>query len=263
MHRSLLGVVIALIFSACSSDDDPVDCEKSGPAISLENVVDASSCSTHDGQIKVNVSGGKEPYNFFINDQAVGSTDAITDLAAGSYSVRVTDANHCSASVDNISILASDFSFTADILANTSCLAGNGAVTINVENNNPPYSFQLGNGSFSANNVFAGLKTGSHSITVQDNNNCRVTLSVSIPRGSSGTSWTDDIKPIMEKHCATSGCHNGVSRSTNFLEYSSAKTYASSIKSKTRDRSMPFDGSLTQSQIDLISCWVDDGALQN
>jgi len=262
MYRNLLAVVIALIFNACSSDDDPVDCEKSGPSISLENVVNASSCSTHDGQVQVSVTGGKEPYSFFINDQAVGA-NTITDLTAGSYSVRVTDANHCSASVDNISILASDFSFATNIQPNTSCLAGNGAVTINVESTNPPYTFQLGNGSFTSNNVFGGLKTGNHSITVQDNSNCRVTLSVSIPRGFSGTSWANDIKPIMEKHCATSGCHNGVSRSTNFREYASAKTYASSIKSKTRDKSMPFDGSLTQSQIDIISCWVDDGALQN
>ena len=263
MYKISLGVAIALIFSACSSDDDPVDCEKSGPSIMINEILAASNCSTHDGLIGVTVSGGKEPYSIFVNDRAMGSVNEISDLAAGSYSVKVTDANHCSATVDNVNILSSDFSFTTDIQPNTSCLAGNGAVTINVENTNPPYTFQLGNGSFSSSNSFNGLKTGSHSITVQDNSNCRVTLSVSIPRGSSGTSWTNDIKPIMEKHCATSGCHNGVSRSTNFREYSSAKTYAGSIKSKTRDKSMPFDGSLTQSQIDLISCWVDDGALQN
>ena len=67
----------------------------------------------------------------------------------------------------------------------------------------------------------------------------------------------------MEKNCAISGCHNGVSRSNNFSEYASAKSFAKTIKSKTQDRSMPFDGSLTQNQIDLIACWVNDGALQN
>jgi hypothetical protein len=67
----------------------------------------------------------------------------------------------------------------------------------------------------------------------------------------------------MEKNCATTGCHNGVSRSNDFREYTSAKTFANSIKSKTQDRSMPFDGTLTQDQIDLIACWVDDGAVLN
>jgi hypothetical protein len=262
MRGYLLAFAAALIFSACSSDDDPVDCEKSGPTITLGQIVNASTCGTHDGSIQVSVVGGKEPYLFFVNGQAVNAAE-ITDLAAGSYSVVVTDANHCSASIDNISILAEDFSFTTSLQPNTSCLSGNGAVTVAVENTNPPYSFQLGSGNFGPNNVFTDLKHGNHLITVQDNSNCRVTLSVTIPKGQTGTSWANDIKPIMEKYCATSGCHNGTSRSTNFREYPSAKLYANSIKTKTRDRSMPFDGSLTQNQIDLISCWVDDGALQN
>ena len=95
------------------------------------------------------------------------------------------------------------------------------------------------------------------------NNNCVITLAIIIPRSNTGTSWANDIKPIMEKSCAITGCHNGVSRSNNFNDYASAKSHASSIKSKTRDRSMPFDGTLTQNQIDVISCWVDDGALNN
>jgi len=263
MRRNLLVVAIALIFSTCSSDDDPVDCEKSGPSISLDNVVNASTCNTQDGKIRVSVSGGKEPYSFFVNNQAVSSSGEITDLATGSYSILVTDANHCNAALDNISILSGDFSFTTTITSNTSCLSGNGSVTVNVESTNPPYTFQLGSSNFTGDNFFTGLRTGNHFITVQDNSNCRVTLAVTIPQGTTGTSWTNDIKPIMDKHCATSGCHNGVSRSTNFREYASAKTYANSIKSKTRDRSMPFDGSLTQNQIELISCWVNDGALQN
>ena len=262
MRGNFFLAAIAVIFFACSSDDEPVDCEQAGPTISLGQVVNASSCSTHDGKIQVSVSGGREPYNFFVNGQAV-SSDELTDLAAGGYSVMVTDANHCSATLDNISVLAEDFSFTIVIQPNTSCLSGNGSVTVNVENTNPPYTYQLGSGSFSANNIFTGLGNGNHFITVKDNSNCTVTLSVSVPKGHTGTSWMNDIKPIMEKYCATSGCHNGTSRSTNFKEYASAKSYANSIKTKTRDRSMPFDGSLTQNQIDLISCWVDDGALQN
>lgn len=90
-----------------------------------------------------------------------------------------------------------------------------------------------------------------------------VTLTITIPQGTTGTSWAVDIKPIMEKNCAITGCHNGVSRSNDFREFTSAKSHAKSIKSKTQDRSMPFDGALTQNEIDLIACWVDDGALQN
>jgi len=263
MRRSLLVVVVILIFSACSSDDDPVDCATAGPVMSLDGVNNATGCSSNDGAIKVSVSGGKEPYSFFLNEMAVGSSAEINNLQAGSYSVLVRDANHCSSSLDNVTIVSQDFSFITTIQPSTSCLVGNGSVSVDVDGSSPPYTFRLGNGNFTSDNFFSALKTGNHIVTVQDNNNCTVTLSITIPQGTTGTSWSNDIKPIFEKNCAVTGCHNGVSRSNNFREYASAKSFAKTIKSKTQDRSMPFDGSLTQDQIDLIACWVDDGALQN
>ena len=263
MQRGLFVIVIALIFNACSSEDDPVDCETSGPVINLDQVINASSCSTNDGSIRVSVSGGKEPYNFFVNDDLIGSSAQINNLQAGSYSIVVKDANNCTASIDNITILAEDFSFTTTLQANTSCLSGNGSATVEVVSINPPYTYKLGAGNFSSENSFTGLASGSHTITVQDGNNCMVILSINVPQGTTGTSWANDIRPIMEKNCTMSGCHNGVSRSNDFREYNSAKAHAKSIKSKTQDKSMPFDGSLTQNEIDLIACWVDDGALQN
>jgi hypothetical protein len=253
-----------LIFAAgCSSDDDPIDCEKNGPSIDLNHVISATSCSASDGGIEVAVSGGKEPYSYLVNGELFEGGGSITNLSAGVYSVTVRDANFCSASIDNITIQAADFSFSTILEPNTSCLGGNGAVTIEVTSTNPPYSYREADGDFSIENYFTGLTTGNHTFSVKDNNDCIVTLTVTIPQGKTGTSWSDDILPIMEKNCAISGCHNGVSRANNFREYASAKTHAKAIKTKTQDRSMPFDGSLTQNQIDLIACWVDDGALQN
>lgn len=257
-----LSCCLALLI-ACSSDDDPVDCEKNGPVINLNQVVNASSCSTNDGGIEVAASGGKEPYTFLVNDEVVEGEGAFHNLPAGVYSVTVRDANFCSASIDNVTLLAADFTFSTVLEANTSCLGGNGGVTIDVTSENPPYTYREGNGEFTSENHFTGLSTGNHTFSVKDNNDCMVTLTVTVPQGNTATSWTNDILPIMEKNCAISGCHNGVSRSNNFSQYASAKTHAKDIKSKTRDRSMPFDGSLTQNQIDLISCWVDDGAPQN
>jgi hypothetical protein len=262
MQRILLAAVI-ISFWACSSDEDPVDCEKSGPVINLENVTNATSCSSNDGAISVSVSGGKEPYIFMVNDQLTESAGEISNLSAGSYSVVVRDANNCIKAIDNVTILAEDFSFTATFQPNTSCLAGNGSVTIDVVSTNPPYEFRLGNGSFSDVNTFSDLKTGSHLITVQDNNNCMVTLQITVPKGNTATSWANEVRPILEKNCAISGCHNGVSRVNDFRKFQDAKTYAADIKSMTQDRSMPFDGTLTQTEINLIACWVDDGAIQN
>ncbi len=75
-------------------------------------------------------------------------------------------------------------------------------------------------------------------------------------------SWQEDILPIIEQSCAVSGCHNGISR-VDFRSYNSAKSNAADIRDMTKDRSMPFDSTLPQDQIDLIECWVNNGALNN
>lgn len=264
MQKILWAGITAMAILACSSSDEaPVDCEASGPIIGFDAVTNATSCTTNDGSIRVSVSGGKDPHSFFLNDLPIETTGQIDNLSAGVYSVLVKDANNCTASLNNIVIVAEDFSFTANLQANTSCLSGNGSVTIEVTSDNSPYTFKLGTGDFTTENSFLGLTTGNHVIAVKDNNNCVVTLTVTIPQGSTGTSWINDVKPIMDKSCAISGCHNGVSRSNDFRQYDAAKSFAQTIKAKTKDRSMPFDGSLTQNQIDIIACWVDDGALEN
>ena len=262
MRRYLAVSLLSLLVLSCGDEDDPVDCETEGPILSLGVVTDATSCSIANGIINVSASQGREPYEFSINDLAGQASGQFNNLSAGIYTVKLRDANGCSSTIENVTIKAADFTFTADITADNSCLDSNGSVTIDITAGNPPYTYKLGNGSFSEVNTFSGLSTGNHSISVVDNNGCGITLSVTVPRGSSGVSWADEIRPIMENSCALSGCHNGSSR-PDLRKFENAKFYSKSIKSKTQDRSMPRDGVLTQQQIDLIACWVDDGALQN
>lgn len=259
----LFVIVLVLFAGACSEEEVPVDCEKEGPSIHLDVVVNATSCSARNGSITVSASGGNEPYTFYINNQVAESNGTFDNLAAGSYSVVLTDANNCSTAIDNITILADDFSFSTTIVPNTSCLSGNGSVSVEVEQLDPPYKYRIANGEFTSDNTFAGLTTGNHTIIVEDNSNCSVVLQVSVPKGHTGVSWENDILPIMKKSCAISGCHNGVSRVNDFSKYTSAKQYAKDIKALTQNRTMPFEGSITQQEIDLIACWVDDGSNQN
>lgn len=74
--------------------------------------------------------------------------------------------------------------------------------------------------------------------------------------------WQNDILPLMKSSCATSGCHDGITR-LDWSNYDLVKKYSATIKSRTKSRNMPVDGSLTQKEIDMIACWVDNGALNN
>lgn len=257
-------VPLLIIFASCVYHDtrDPIDCSVSQLLITLDSAVKATDCSSGDGGIYIHASGGEEPYTFYLNEEKQPST-SYTGLAPGIYSVRLVDVNGCEATLGNVTVMASNFTFTVDLVEDTECLSGNGAVTIGVADGNPPYQFSIGGGAFADDSTFTGLNAGNHLIDVKDNNECIISLNITVPRGSTGVSWSGDIKPLMETYCATSRCHNGIKRPNDFRDYETVKLYAKTIRSKTQDRSMPFDEELTQDQIDIIACWIDDGAMAN
>jgi hypothetical protein len=98
---------------------------------------------------------------------------------------------------------------------------------------------------------------------IQDASACTIQLNITVPRGNTGVHWTTDILPIMKNSCALNGCHDGSSRS-DYRVYANVKKDLLQVKSTTKNRTMPFDGTpLPQNQIDQIGCWVDDGGLNN
>jgi hypothetical protein len=83
---------------------------------------------------------------------------------------------------------------------------------------------------------------------------------------SAPAKFSTDVSAIIQSSCATSsGCHgNGSSNGPGALTtFNQIKNAASFIKSEVVSKRMPLGGSLTNSQIQSISCWVDNGALNN
>src|SRR6185369_3069027 len=115
--------------------------------------------------------------------------------------------------------------------------------------------------------IFAGLvmilfvacsKSSSNSINNPNNNN---TVDCSgVPK-----SFSANIQPITSTRCAITGCHdagsiNGPGPLTTYQQIFNAR---SAIRSAVATGLMPQGSSLTQSQINSILCWIDNGALNN
>jgi len=64
------------------------------------SVTDESSTNANDGTISLNVTDGITPYSYSWSNGA--ATQNATNLAAGTYTVTVTDANNCTISINNI-----------------------------------------------------------------------------------------------------------------------------------------------------------------
>ncbi|MBX9853122.1 MAG: hypothetical protein K2X86_15370, partial [Cytophagaceae bacterium] len=69
----------------------------SPPPININGAATPASCNgASNGNVNINISGGTGPYNFIWNNGS--STEDLSNVPAGSYSVNVTDANGCPAS---------------------------------------------------------------------------------------------------------------------------------------------------------------------
>lgn len=255
----LLGPMLSCTYDVLPQ---PFNCQLSDLHAAIDTVLSAADCTIQDGAIHVTATGGKPPYTFLLNGGQSQSQGNFENISAGIHTVSVKDGLGCEVTLENISVSAQGLSFHAIVREDNDCLAGNGSVTITVLEGNGPYLFQYGSGNFESSNTFTGLSYGTHMISVKDNAECIFKLNVTVPRAYTGISWLQEILPIIEAECATEGCHNGISR-PDLRMYNNAKFYASFIKKYTQEGSMPFDGTLAQEQIDLIACWVDDGALEN
>ena len=251
-----------LFLASCANDPVPIDCNKSDLMVVLTETVMASGCGVPDGKVKIIASGGGGNYQFGIIGSPLQSSGDFNNLTPGIYSFIVRDKNNCEVMLNNITLMAADVSFTANVVENSKCVGGNGSITIMMSGGQPPYQYKMGDGEFDVNNVFTDLDAGNYFITVKDDADCISDLSINVSQGITNTSWVTEILPIMQSSCAVTGCHNGVSR-TDLTIYSNAKFYALQIKTYTQNGYMPFEGTITQAEKDRIACWVDEGALEN
>src|SRR5690606_22277828 len=64
-------------------------------SIALTNVVNVSCFDGNNGEATVTVTNGTAPYTYLWNDATAQTTATATGLAAGTYTVTVSDANNC------------------------------------------------------------------------------------------------------------------------------------------------------------------------
>ena len=261
----ILAMGFFMLLSGCGSNDveEPVDCAQSDLAITVASTQNVDRCGATNGKIDVAATGGKAPYQFAIGSGALQTSTQFANLGAGTYEIKVVDANQCERIVSaTLSAGGSSLAATAATGIDNQCLTDNGSITVTASGGTAPYQFKLDAGGFGTSGAFANVKNGPHVVLVKDADNCQITLNVTVPRGNTGISYANDIKPIIDARCAGSSCHGAGNGSRDFTNPDNLKSNASGVKSRTAGRSMPPAGAtaLTQEQIDRIGCWVDDGA---
>ncbi|RKS21943.1 putative secreted protein (Por secretion system target) [Flavobacterium endophyticum] len=149
-------------------------------AVSAVTVVTNIACfGGNTGAINLTPTGGVGPYTF--NWGGGITTEDRTGLAAGTYTVTITDANGCtgtvSPTVSNVSAAALGGTATK---TDVSCNGGsNGTATVSVTGGTTPYSYSWAP-SGGTNATATGLAAGTYTVTVTDFNGCQITRTVTV-----------------------------------------------------------------------------------
>ena len=143
-----------------------------------EDIVSDASCNAgSDGTGSVTGSGGTPGYTFAWSSGASGT--AATGLAAGTYTITITDANSC---LGTTSIVVGEPSAVVASASSTSSTCGNadGTALASAVGGTPGYTYLWGTTPPVAAASATGLFAGSYAVTVTDLNGCIDSTTVSI-----------------------------------------------------------------------------------
>jgi len=137
-----------------------------------------TTCGFENGVAVAAAIGGTVPFTYLWNDAQNQINATALDLAAGDYTVIITDANNCEVT-DSVSIANSDsLVVTVDVI-HESCLESfDGSIETAVTGGLNPYSYLWSNGDTTE--IASLLTEGNYYLTVGDANGCSVTLLVPI-----------------------------------------------------------------------------------
>ncbi|HXH18808.1 MAG TPA: gliding motility-associated C-terminal domain-containing protein [Chitinophagales bacterium] len=168
-------------------------------ALSISGNVTEAGCGAPDGAIDLTVNGGTSPYAYAWSSGA--TSQDLTNLISGNYTVTVTDNNLCIDSASFTVNAPGSFSVTLTA-ADASCYGvADGAITSIISGGSPPFSYDWSNGAITSG--ISNIAEGSYSVTVTDDNNCTVAQTATVDAPSE-ISFNTSITQVL-----CSGGNNG------------------------------------------------------
>ena len=142
------------------------------PPFTMAITAAAAKCyGAADGLVTINTAGGTAPFQFSAN---MGNSYQLSDtfrLAAGTYTIRVKDANNCTKD-SSITITQPDSLGIATQINPAFCSGtADGKIIVTATNGTPGYTYALAGGSYQTNNVLLA-SVGSFTVMIKDANGC-------------------------------------------------------------------------------------------
>lgn len=154
--------------------------EQIPPMVLDVTITNVSCAGAADGSAIINVTGGTPPYSYqWSGPGGPFPSPQLGNLAAGTYSITVTDENGCIATESFVVAEPPAINLSYNILQAPQCNSSNdGIIEVIVTGGVPPYTYTWGNGFPGP--TLSSLSPGIYSITVTDINGCSNIMEVEL-----------------------------------------------------------------------------------
>ncbi len=134
----------------------------------------------NNGSITINATGGTTNYSYQLNTGTPQATNSFSNLIAGTYTIKIIDANNCATT--SLVVLNSPIPPTASATAtNVLCFGSNtGSATAQISNGTAPFVYSWNTSPAQTTLTASALTQGVYTFMVTDAKNCVATTSVSI-----------------------------------------------------------------------------------
>ncbi|MCB9360795.1 MAG: choice-of-anchor L domain-containing protein [Flavobacteriales bacterium] len=180
----------------CSVQVQATVANTSGSLTTGTNVVTNETCGANNGSINLVPQGGSVGYTFVWSNGE--TTEDVSNLNAGNYSVTITDATGCYL-VENFTINSNgdNVLITNTVIANEICGNSAGAINITTQGGDAPYTFNWNNGATTED--LTGIQAGNYNVTITDANGCGTSGSFTVNENTGSLAITD--LTITDENC--------------------------------------------------------------
>ncbi|MFK7932912.1 MAG: PKD domain-containing protein, partial [Saprospiraceae bacterium] len=143
----------------------------------MADIMDVNCPDDMNGAIDLTIDGEFPPYAFNWSNNE--TTEDISGLTAGEYTVEITDEATCDTTLTFTVAVPDSLRFNIEIQKPTCDGGTDGSITLRPTGGTAPYEFDFGNG-FSSENILTNIPQGDYSATIRDANGCEETMMIEV-----------------------------------------------------------------------------------
>jgi gliding motility-associated-like protein len=215
----------------------------SGNVPILSTTTTPDNCGQNTGGVNLTVTGGATPYTYTWSNTA--TTQDLSNIASGTYTVIVKDNNNCTASTSATVVAAGNVPILSTTTTPDNCGQNTGGVNLTVTGGATPYTYTWSNNATTED--LSNIISGTYTVTVRDNNNCTASTSATV--GVSGN------VPILSTTTTPANCgQNTGAVNLTVTGGATPYTYTWNNTATTEDLSNIISGTYTVTVKDNNNC---------